>query len=112
MISRYYLVSILVLVTLVGCKGRSPGADLQHATLVTFAELKEATKEEAEFWWCGSDKKHHYFQTKNGFYRLSSQFKMPSLQFIIDKQLAREMEPGAERLPVCIKNESIEGSRK
>lgn len=99
-----------------GCSGKiSPGADLEHAALVTFSQFKEEIESEpgflwrgsdkkyhfkdepggdAGFLWLGSDKNYHYFQAKKGFYRLSSKFQMPFFQRRIDSEVAREIPPG------------------
>ena len=93
---------IAVLATTIGCsRDISPGVDLQHATKVTFDQLKAATQGESHFIWIGSDADFHYFKTKNnGFYRLSTAFKMPRFQMRID----REAKPGSFEIEVVILN--------
>ncbi len=84
------VLSLAILATALGCdQGVSGGKDIEHATQVTFAELKEATDGHRFFLWIGSDEDFHYFRTEQGrFYRLTSEFEMPAFQKIIEKELA------------------------
>ena len=95
-----------------GCKTNiSPSPDVEHATLVTFSQLKEATQEEAFFDWVGCDRKFHYFKTQNGYYRLSTSFDIPSLHgsssVTIEGFIENEFKPGSRGRSVCIDGESI-----
>ena len=70
----YYLaLASLCLLSFIGCKpSLTPGADVEHATLVTFDQLRDLTKDEKVFWWLGGDADHQYFRTKDGFYRMTT----------------------------------------
>ena len=99
--------SLVTLVTLSsGCnqvQDISAGVDVSHATEVTFAQRKEATKGETKFRWVGSDDNFHYFETQKGFYRLTTKFEMPHFKHLMD----RKWEPGILRTDVRIVGEKI-----
>ncbi len=86
MIRILYISLFVALVTAtIGCnRNVSGGVVLEHATQVTFAQLKEATQGEGSFKWVGSKDGFHYFRTQKGFYRLSMDFEIPRLQKSID----------------------------
>jgi hypothetical protein len=93
-----------------GCKrSLDPGVDVAHATLVSFSQLKEATKNDPFFYFNGSDGSYHYFETKNGFYRMSSTFKMTNYQQFIDRMLFHNWKPGTMNFPVITDDDTILG---
>ncbi len=88
MIRAFCICSLIALVTAsIGCKRSiSPGLDIEHATQVTFDQLKEVTQGQSFFGYTGSDDDFHYFKVQNGFYRLSSEFEMPQFHRQIDEK--------------------------
>ncbi|WP_197355566.1 hypothetical protein [Aureliella helgolandensis] len=47
---------------------------------MTFDQLKSVVEGTPLFYWTGSDDKYHYFKMDDGFYRLSTDFKMPNFE--------------------------------
>lgn len=79
------------------------GPDIEHATRVTFEQLKEATQNEIVFQWFGSDKDFHYFKTQQGFYRLAREFELPQIL----KRHDRGEKPGTRIVEVLIHGDNI-----
>ena len=78
--------AIAFVTAMTGCnKDISAGADWEHATQVTFDELKEVTQGQRHFFWFGSDKDFHYFETHEGFYRLTTKFEIPQFAVHIER---------------------------
>ena len=95
---------IIVLASTTGCNPNiSPGPDVQHATEVTFEQLKSVVEGTPLFYWTGSDDKYHYFKMDDGFYRLSTDFKMPNFE----RMMMRKLEPGSFLIDV----EVVDGER-
>jgi hypothetical protein len=86
-----------------GCnKNITPGKDIAQATLVSFEELKEATKDDVHFYWWGSDKKYHYFETPKGFYCLPESFKMERFDRQVGIMIQQNTAPGTIRTAAFI----------
>jgi len=63
----------------IGCsRDISPGLDLENATKITIDQLSDATQSESYFVWTGSDDDFHYFRTKEGWYRLTTEHEIPA----------------------------------
>src|SRR6056297_1145095 len=89
-----------------GCdRSVTAGPDMEHATTVSFEQFRKATAEEEKFFWLGSDTEFHYFETSEGFYRISSGLEMPQLQNRIDLQ----WPPGTTKWTVRIDGDTIGG---
>lgn len=69
----YLALASLCALNLLGCKPNlDAGVDVANATLVTFDQFREATKDEKVFYWLGCDEEFQYFRTKKGFYRMTT----------------------------------------
>ena len=91
-ISSLMTLAIALVTATTGCnKDISAGADLEHATQVTFDELKEVTQGQRYFFWIGSDKDFHYFETHEGFYRLTTKFEIPLFANRIERKNPLDM---------------------
>ena len=105
---RVILVAASTCLFQLGCsQDLSPGVDVEHANTVNFVQFKKALGDEPYFFWCGSDRRYHYFQTRKGFYRLSSSFKMPAFERSLENMIAREIPPGTDFYPAYIENDQI-----
>ncbi len=86
------VVSIIAIST--GCQRKiSGGNDLEHATVVSSSEFKEALQQQHFFLWIGCDEEYHYCVAEDGFYRLKDD------QGLFPPERRRFMErwkPGAE----------------
>lgn len=88
----------------IGCsRDISPGLDVENATKVTIDELRDATQSESDFYWTGSDDNFHYFETKEGFYRLTPEHELPK-GFDGMNRLGK---PGTFGVPVVIRDGKI-----
>ncbi len=98
------LACIALVMGITGCDQTvTPGPDVENATTVSFEQFREATAGEEKFFWVGSDPKFHYFETKQGYFRISIELKMPDFQRAID----REYEPGSFRRHARIDGDTI-----
>ena len=110
--SSFYFGSFVLVAAVVACfvgcsQDISPGADIEQATKVTFTQFKAIVELEGPFYWNGSDKNYHYFQTRKGFYRIDSRLKMPDFQNQIESRVARGYAPGTMKSSACIDGDTI-----
>ena len=98
------IITALLISFTVGCDSTvRPGVDLENAATVNPKYLYDITQGKP-FKFHGSDDKFYYFQTKDGFYRITNEFSSKSLEMLRPKNPENEM--GFSRVSVIFADEN------